>query len=243
MEMVVEQTESPFLNQFQVGNESVEGRTPWRHWLLVTMCLLAIVVGVSIENLLSRFYFTQGGHSLWLRSLMAFVGWPLLLVPLFLQPPTRSSLHALFDAKFVVALGFLGVLAAGMELLFSIGLSFLPLSTYSLITATPLAFNSVFSFILLKRRISPYALNSVVLLILSVIILGISNDKVPRNKQSPLHFGLSLYTFRFCCGCTASSTNATRVPKGWEKRKFHYCCDISSNNVFGGILGLDSGTA
>lgn len=205
MEMVVEQTESPFLNQFQVGNESVEGRTPWRHWLLVTMCLLAIVVGVSIENLLSRFYFTQGGHSLWLRSLMAFVGWPLLLVPLFLQPPTRSSLHALFDAKFVVALGFLGVLAAGMELLFSIGLSFLPLSTYSLITATPLAFNSVFSFILLKRRISPYALNSVVLLILSVIILGISNDKVPGTSRA--HF-----TLGFLCTLSGSAVVGLLLP-------------------------------
>lgn len=92
-----------------------------------------------------------------------------------------------------------------MELLFSIGLSLLPLSTYSLITATPLAFNSVFSFILLKRRISPYALNSVVILILSVIILGISNDKVPGTSRA--HF-----TLGFLCTLSSSAVVGLLLP-------------------------------
>jgi hypothetical protein len=118
------------------------------------------------------------------------------LVPVFVNPQSISSLNTLFAPKYLLAFRVLGIVVAGTKLLFSIDISFLPLSTFSLLCATPLAFNAVFAFVLVKQRISPYALNSIVLLIFSVILLGInSNEKIPGISRGHFILGFVCTVF------------------------------------------------
>lgn len=159
------------------------------HWLLVGMSIIAVVVGQSAALILSRFYFEQGGHSLWLRSLLLRVGSPLLLLPPLLNPQRKSAMLAFVTTRYLLACGALGVIAGGNALLYSFGIAYLPVSTYSLLCATQLAFNALFSFIVVKQRITPYILNSIVLLTFSAILLGAqSSSERPEGVKEPTSF-------------------------------------------------------
>ncbi|GLJ48042.1 hypothetical protein SUGI_1014420 [Cryptomeria japonica] len=52
------------------------------------------------------------------------------------------------------------------------GVSYLPLSTYSLLNATQLAFNAVFAFLLVRQKFTPYSINAVILLTLGSVLLA-----------------------------------------------------------------------
>ena len=91
----------------------------------------------------------------------------------------------------------LGVLLAGDNLMYSYALLYLPLSTYSLVCATQLSFNAVFSYFLNKEKFTALILNSVVLRTFSAALVGVShgsdrtNSSVPEGKF-PLGFALTL---------------------------------------------------
>lgn len=172
-----------------------------KHWLLVGMSVIALVVGQSAATILSRFYFTQGGQSRWLRSLLLSIGWPLLFLPVLLNPQRKSALQTFISAKYVLACGILGVLSAANSMLYSIGVSFLPVSTFSLLCATVLAFNTLFSFVLVKRRISPYVLNSIVLLTFSAVLLAIQS-----KSERPAGVKKSHFVLGFVCTVLASAS-------------------------------------
>lgn len=169
------------------------------HWLLVGMSIIAVVVGQSAALILSRFYFEQGGHSLWLRSLLLRVGSPLLLLPPLLNPQRKSAMLAFVTTRYLLACGALGVIAGGNALLYSFGIAYLPVSTYSLLCATQLAFNALFSFIVVKQRITPYILNSIVLLTFSAILLGAQSSSERPEGVNRTHFILGfVYTILAC---------------------------------------------
>eukprot|EP01018_Ginkgo_biloba_P032573 Gb_18498 [translate_table: standard] len=156
------------------SNSKEKGR---KHWFLVGLSVVALVVGGSGSTLLSRFYFNQGGSSRWLRTLLPCMGWPILLLPLLLNPYKQFSIMKTPNlGKYIVICSVLGLMAAANILLYTIGLSYLPVSTFSLLSSTQLAFNAVFAFLLFRQRLSPYVVNSVVLLTFSAILLGIHSN-------------------------------------------------------------------
>ncbi|CAI0418260.1 unnamed protein product [Linum tenue] len=59
--------------------------------------------------------------------------------------------------------------------MYSYGLLYLPVSTYSLLCATQLAFNAVFSFFLNNQKFTPFILNSLVLLTVSATLLAVNS--------------------------------------------------------------------
>ncbi|KAG6419309.1 hypothetical protein SASPL_121526 [Salvia splendens] len=73
-------------------------------------------------------------------------------------------------------------------MLYSVGLMYLPLSTFSLICATQLGFNALFSNLINAQKLSPTALNSVFLLTLSSVLLalqpGAATEAAPRGKYA-----------------------------------------------------------
>lgn len=90
----------------------------------------------------------------------------------------------------------LGLIIAGDNLMYSYGLLYLPVSTYSLVCATQLAFNAIFSYFLNAQKFNALIFNSVVLLTFSAALLGVrsgSDDStgVPKGKY-PLGFVLTL---------------------------------------------------
>jgi len=145
------------------------------HWVVVALCVIASVGGRSAGSLLGRYYFHEGGHSYWLRTLLTSVGSPLLILPLLFNRSTQYSSLSTRSLKinYLSICTVLGVLVASNNFLYSLGFYYLPVSTFALLCATQLAFTSVFSILLVKQRISHYVINSLVLIILGAVLLGI----------------------------------------------------------------------
>ena len=128
----------------------------WQWWLLVSFNICFLIIGQIVAVLLGRFYYDHGGNSKWMATLVQTIGFPILLIPYILftsskessnTSTTTYSLPIIFLIYIVV-----GVLIAGDNMLYSVGLLYLSASTYSLICATQLAFNAVFSYFLNSQK-------------------------------------------------------------------------------------------
>lgn len=170
----------------------------WKWWLVVCLCALSVLAGQTVATLLGRFYYNKGGNSMWLATLVQSAGSPLLFVPLFLLPSAFTPSPILRPPLTKLALIYiaLGLIIAGDNLMYSYGLLYLPVSTYSLVCATQLAFNAIFSKFLNAQKFTALIFNSVVLLTFSAALLGVRADSgdstdVPKGKY-PLGFVLTL---------------------------------------------------
>eukprot|EP00253_Pinus_taeda_P004689 PITA_04689 len=196
--------------------DSEQGRGPHRrmlagkrknHWVLVIFSILALIVGQVGAILLGRYYFDNGGDSRWISTLVQSVGWPILFIPFVLYQRKQVSKLTSFRPKLVLIYVALGLLVAGANLLYSWGLSYMPVSTYSLLCSSQLAFNAVFAFMLNRQKISPYILNSLVLLTLSAILLGVHSD-----NDRPEGVNTAKYIGGFICTVAASAMYGLILP-------------------------------
>ncbi|KAK9130048.1 hypothetical protein Sjap_010535 [Stephania japonica] len=165
-------------------------KTPTFNWPLLLLSILLIVTGVVGGPLLVRFYYLNGGKRKWLPSFLQTCGFPILIFPiLFLSlrhntkttpTPTRTktSMSHLFTLEptlfFYSAVN--GLLIGLDNYLYSIGLSYLPVSTSTLLQSTQVAFVAVFSLLLVRQRFTPYSINSVVLMTLGSVMLGMRSQ-------------------------------------------------------------------
>uniref|UniRef100_A0A803L5S7 Purine permease n=2 Tax=Chenopodium quinoa TaxID=63459 RepID=A0A803L5S7_CHEQI len=87
--------------------------------------------------------------------------------------------------------------------MYSYGLLYLPVSTYSLLCASQLAFNAVTSFFINAQKFTALVLNSLVILTISVCLLAINadNEGNPSNNVSR-----GKYVIGFLCTLGASAT-------------------------------------
>jgi drug/metabolite transporter (DMT)-like permease len=170
--------------------------------------ILFLLAGQSAATLLGRLYYDNGGKSKWMATFVQSAGFPILLPLLFFFSPSRgSTLNAssarpppLSTVAFLYL--FLGILLAGDNLMYSYGLLYLPVSTYSLLCATQLAFNAIFSFFLNSQKFTPFILNSLVLVTLSAALLAVNADS--ENTTAGIPKGK--YVIGFLCTLGASAT-------------------------------------
>ncbi|GLJ48039.1 hypothetical protein SUGI_1014390 [Cryptomeria japonica] len=111
------------------------------------------------------------------------------------------SLRRQPDAQHVTLHQFLACCAIGLitgvdDYMDAWGVSYLPLSTYSLLDATQLAFNAIFAFLLVRQKFTPYSINAVILLTLASVLLAFltKSDKPEEvtNKKYILGFLLTV---------------------------------------------------
>lgn len=150
-------------------------------WLLVALNIFFLLVGQAAAVILGRFYYDQGGNSKWMATLVQTIAFPILIIPYFFFSQRSSSLpsSSSFSPSLssISALYFvLGVVIAGDNMLYSVGLLYLSASTYSLICATQLAFNAVFSFFINSQKFTVLIFNSVIVLTLSASLLAVNDD-------------------------------------------------------------------
>ena len=146
-------------------------------WLRVASYSSFLVAGQVAAILLGRLYYDQGGNSKWMATFVQSAGFPILLPLLFFFSPsltsTASSPLNISSTKSppLSTLAFLyfafGLMLTGDDLMNSYGLLYFPVSTYSLLCATQLAFNAIFSFFFNSQKFTPLILNSLVLLTIS----------------------------------------------------------------------------
>lgn len=155
---------------------------------MISVFAFFILAGASAATLLGRFYYNNGGKSLWMSTIVQACGSPLLLPALLLFPqiPRPSA------AKTAVIYAGLGILIAGDNLMYSYGLLYLPVSTYSLLCATQLAFNALFSYFLNSQKFTPFIFNSILLLTLAAALLGAHSDGDNGGNNYPAGFVLTI---------------------------------------------------
>ncbi|XP_016514842.1 putative purine permease 10 isoform X1 [Nicotiana tabacum] len=168
-------------------------------WLQISIFTFLVLSGQIVVTLLGKVYYDYGGQSKWIATLVPFAGFPVLLPLLCFYSNTDinknepQQVHYIEQSSssynLVCALicAFLGLLLAANSLLYSVGLQYLPASTYSLISSTQLAFNAIFSFHFNGQKITPPILNSVVLLTLSSVLIIFQNESSTYDKEISLH--------------------------------------------------------
>ncbi|KAK8945079.1 putative purine permease 11 [Platanthera zijinensis] len=176
----------------------------WRWWLMICAFTFFILAGQAAATLLGRFYYNQGGKSLWMSTIVQSCGSPLLLLPVALLFPLTSSSQIARPpaAKTAAIYVVLGILIAGDNLMYSYGLLYLPVSTYSLVCATQLAFNALFSYFFNSQKFTPFIFNSIILLTLAAALLGVRSDgNSSVSNKYPIGFALTI-----CASATFSLT-------------------------------------
>ncbi|KAK1326762.1 putative purine permease 11 [Acorus calamus] len=178
-------------------------------WLSVSLNIFFLLAGQTAATLLGNLYYSRGGDSKWLSTIVQTAAFPLLYIPLFLLPhPTTTTPTPTTDlhrppsmAKLALIYIFIGLLIAGDDLMYSYGLLYLPVSTYALICATQLAFNAVFSYFINHQKFTHLIFNSVVLLTFSAALLGVNSD----SEGSDTKPSAGKYAIGFACTLGASA--------------------------------------
>ncbi|CAH2041089.1 unnamed protein product [Thlaspi arvense] len=89
----------------------------------------------------------------------------------------------------------------GGSMLFAVGLQYLPASTFSLISASQLGFNALFSFFLNSQKLTPFIINSLVVLTISSTLLVFNTSSSGGATQ----VSKRKYTIGFLCTLAASA--------------------------------------
>ncbi|KNA21815.1 hypothetical protein SOVF_039880 [Spinacia oleracea] len=179
----------------------------YNKWLRIITYILFLLVGQTTGILLGRLYFDKGGNSKWMATFVQTAGFPILipLTLLFPSSPTglRPPVYKLTLLYFIY-----GLFVAADNLMYSYGLQYLPVSTYSLLCASQLAFNAVTSFFINAQKFTALVLNSIVILTISACLIATNagNDASTGSNVAPGKF-----TLGFLCAVGASATLALLV--------------------------------
>lgn len=141
---------------------------------MVTADAFFLIVGQTSATLLGRYYYSQGGSSKWLATFVQTAGFPILFFGLFFFPSKSSGETPI--GKIAMIYVVLGLIMTADDMMYSHGLMYLPVSTYSIICASQLAFNVIFSYVLNSQKLTGLIMNSVVLLTLSDLLIGANQE-------------------------------------------------------------------
>ncbi|KAJ1700552.1 hypothetical protein LUZ63_000331 [Rhynchospora breviuscula] len=159
---------------------------------LVILNFIIMVIGTTGSPLILRLYFLKGGKRIWLSSWLQTGGWPLILIPLFVSyMKSRDKKLPLMSPSLFISCAFIGILTGLDDWLYAYGISYLPVSTSSILISTQLAFTALFAFLLVRQRFTPYSVNAVVLLVIGAAMLGInsSGDKPEGESKEKYYLG------------------------------------------------------
>ncbi|XP_027341479.1 purine permease 21-like isoform X1 [Abrus precatorius] len=188
-----------------MNQSTINKKKRYYRWLRIAIHAALVLVCSSAAVLLGRLYYEKGGKSKWMGTLVQLAGFPILLPYYFFSASknlSTNSIHQNQPSTTMLAFIYvsIGVLVALDCYLYSVGLWSLPVSTYSLICSSQLAFNAFFSYFLNSLKFTPYIINSLVLLTISSTLLVFQNDSSDSNQVSK-----KKYVIGFICTIGASA--------------------------------------
>ncbi|XP_048141231.1 purine permease 21-like [Rhodamnia argentea] len=174
----------------------------YKCWLKIAVFSLFVLSGQSIATILGRLYYEKGGKSKWMETLVQIAGFPILIPYLFFSPnkPSSTTKTALDSRLLALVYVVFGIIFAASTMMFSVGLQYLPVSTFSLITASQLGFNALLAFFINSQKFTPLTINSIVLLTVSSTLLVFQTDS---NSTTTVSTGK--YVVGFICTLIASA--------------------------------------
>ncbi|XP_043712100.1 purine permease 1-like [Telopea speciosissima] len=171
-------------------------------FLLLNCAMLGI--GNCGGPLLMRLYFARGGNRIWFSSWLQTGGWPFILFTLAASYLYRrrsnkggggsdsadDDTKLFFMKPFVfIACTVIGILTGLVNYLYAYGVARLPVSTSSLIVASQLGFTAFFAFFLVRQKFTSYSINTVFLLTLAAVVLGLhTGGDRPANESKKEYF-------------------------------------------------------
>ncbi|XVF84511.1 hypothetical protein PTKIN_Ptkin17bG0042800 [Pterospermum kingtungense] len=164
-----------------------------RYLPLLLINYACLFVGSLSSSLLSKYYFNHKGSSRWVSTWVQSAGFPLLFIPIFLPyflfKSTQRKPFTQFTPKILMLSIFIGLMIGINNLLFSWGISYLPVSTSSLLLSSQLVFTLILSVIIVKQKITFMNLNCVILLTLGSALLALeSNNDKPHGLTRAKYF-------------------------------------------------------
>ncbi|KAL9319910.1 hypothetical protein ACSQ67_011749 [Phaseolus vulgaris] len=204
----VQETNSLEGNSFG-GPMNESRRKMYYRWFRIAIYSALVLVCGSAAVLLGRLYYDKGGKSKWMGTLTQLGGFPILLPYYFISAPknlaTNNSIHPNQPSVSMLAFVYvsIGLLVALDCYLYSVGLLYLPVSTYSLVCSSQLAFNAFFSYFLNSLKFTPYIVNSLVLLTISSTLLVFQNESSDDSQSSQI--SKKKYVIGFICTVAASA--------------------------------------
>ncbi|KAL9251012.1 Purine permease 21-like protein [Drosera capensis] len=177
----------------------------YKWWIRVFIYIFLMLVGQTAATILGSLYYDKGGNSIWLATLVQSAGFP-ILIPIMIYfsrsktAPCPSSTSPSFHYLALLYIA-IGLLVTGNNMMYSYGLLYLPVSNYSLLCATQLAFNAVFSYFLNAQKFTILIFNSVVILIISALLLAVNSD----SDGGTANVSKGKYVIGFLCTLGASA--------------------------------------
>ncbi|KAH9602140.1 hypothetical protein KSS87_003001 [Heliosperma pusillum] len=205
----------------------------YKWWSRVVIYIVFLLAGQTTATLLGRLYFDKGGNSKWMSTLVQSAGFP-ILIPILLFCTKRSfrqtsSSPPIGIAKLTLLFTVFGLFLTGDNLMYSYGLLYLPVSTYSLLCATQLAFNAVTSYFINAQKFTMLVLNSLVLLTISACLLAINAD----DEGSTSTESRGKYIIGFLCTVGASAVYALFLSST------QFCFEkVFKNQTFSTVLNM-----
>ncbi|XP_062193210.1 purine permease 3-like [Phragmites australis] len=169
------------------------------HSLLVALNCGMLALGTTGGPLMSRLYYSKGGHRQWLSAWLQTGGWPLLLIPVVAaylgrRSRDRGAPVLLTPPRILLAAAGLGVVTGADNFIYAYGLTYLPVSTSAILISTQLAFTVFFAFLIVRQRLSASSLNAVALLSVGAVVLGlhVSSDRPAGITRGKYWLGFAL---------------------------------------------------
>ncbi|KAB2012417.1 hypothetical protein ES319_D09G089100v1 [Gossypium barbadense] len=203
--IIVQEVKEENSPQYQTSKKlaSHEPRN-YKWWISIIMYAFFVIFGQSASTLLGRLYYDKGGKSVWVATLAQLTGFPIVIPCYCLAPPKSCTKNEQIRQPSAVILALVyfsfGICLVAYSLMYSIGLLHLPVSTFSLICASQLAFNALFSFFLHSQKFTPFIINSLVLLTISSSLLIFQT-----NPASHVEVSKGKYAIGFICTIGASA--------------------------------------
>ncbi|CAH8358179.1 unnamed protein product [Eruca vesicaria subsp. sativa] len=140
-------------------------------------------------------------------TLLLLIGFPVLVIfSFFFQTRQLKSTDTNFNQSpsfTTLASAYMctGLLISANTYLYAIGLLYLPVSTYSLISASQLAFTALFSYFLNSQKLTPFIVLSLFLLTVSSSLLVVNTE----SQDTTTHVSRVQYVIGFICTIGASA--------------------------------------
>ncbi|KAG0462311.1 hypothetical protein HPP92_020787 [Vanilla planifolia] len=170
--------------------------------LLLSLNIFLLMLGSIGSPLILRIYFIHGGNRKWFSAALQTAGFPILLVPLAISFLNRRRQGRRFSssasAKLKVILitprlffysSILGLITGIDDFFYSFGVSYLPVSTSSLIISTQLGFTAVFAFFIVGHKFTAESINAVIILTFGAVVLGVhANGDRPEGESKGKYY-------------------------------------------------------
>ncbi|CAN8231529.1 unnamed protein product [Cochlearia groenlandica] len=166
----------------------------YRRWLRISTYVLFVLSCQTLSTILGRLYYENGGKSTWMGTLVQLIGFPVLfLFRFFSRTKKPESTHEVFrQSPSFTTLGSVyivtGLIVSAYSYMSSIGLLYLPVSTFSLILASQLAFTAFFSYFLNSQKFTPFIVNSLFLLTVSSALLVVNTESQSTTDVSRVKY-------------------------------------------------------